>query len=397
MDYNLENPAFVFGMFETGLAVGRSLGRKGVQVYGFDHKKDIGFYSKYIIPELTHHPLKNPSQFKNFLIKKARNFKSKPIIFISSDDYLEFFVTNSKDLNEFLIFNIVEENILDISFSKNKFYDKFIDTNVSVPATYRYNQNVLEKLNYPVLIKGDNVNRWRDKVNSSNKVVIANNIDELALLCKNLDSQNISFVLQEIIPGKDDCFYKYCAYRTREGKIVNEFMLRKLRQNPIRYGVGSLVISCKDEELRRLGRSVFNILDHKGIGSVEFKYDERDGKFKLIELNSRYWQQNSLADKCGINFPFIEYLYLTEQNINNIINEFEVSIKWLNIYMDFSSFLDYRKEKELSLFDWIEQIKGKKVFSDLSGDDLRPSFYELFRSNKLNKIPKYLNKIFSDE
>jgi D-aspartate ligase len=384
-------------MFETGLAVGRSLGRRGVKVYGFDHKKDIGFYSRYIKPELTYHPLKHPSEFMDYLKTRAHDFHTKPVIYITSDEYLEFFVTNTKELNNFLIFNIVGDNILDLSFSKNKFYAKFTDTVVSVPATYKYNQDAMKKLNYPVLIKGDNVNRWRDKVNSSNKVIIANNINELSLLCNNLVSQEIDFVLQEIIPGKDNCFYKYCAYRTKEGQIINEFMLRKLRQNPVRYGVGSLVISCKDEELQKIGRSVFNILDYRGIGSAEFKLDERDGKFKLIELNARYWQQNSLAEKCGINFPFIEYLYLTGQDFTGIINEFEVSIKWLNIYMDFSSFLEYRREKEISFFDWIEQIKGKKVFSDFAGDDLLPSFYELFSSNKLRKVPKYLNKVFSSE
>ncbi|MCI0472898.1 MAG: hypothetical protein L0Y76_04870 [Ignavibacteria bacterium] len=394
MDYKTNNPAFVFGMFETGLAVGRSLGRRGVSVLGFDHKKDIGFYSRYIKPELSPHPLKNPEAFKDFLLEKALAFVHKPVIFITSDDFLEFFVSNKKELSNYLLFNLVGENLLDLTFSKNKFYTKFIGTDVQIPALYDYDANAGANINYPVLIKGDNVNRWRDKVNSSNKVIIAKDISELGMICGNLRSRGIDFVMQEIIPGADNCFYKYCAYRTKEGEILSEFMLRKLRQNPVRYGVGSLVISCKNDELRKAGREVFKILDYKGIGSVEFKFDERDGKFKLIELNSRYWQQNSLSDKCGINFPLMEYLYLTCQDYSGFHNDYEQGIKWINVYMDFASFLVYRKEKQLSLSEWIDQLKGKKVFSDFAGDDLMPSLYETIIMNKISKIPKYIRKIF---
>ena len=43
-----DNLAVVLGMFETGLAVGRSLGRAGIKVLGLDSVRKIGFYSKYI-------------------------------------------------------------------------------------------------------------------------------------------------------------------------------------------------------------------------------------------------------------------------------------------------------------------------------------------------------------
>ena len=61
------NPAFVLGMFETGLAVGRSLGRKGVKVIGLDFKKDIGFYSRYILGQLCPHPIEKEQEFIDFL------------------------------------------------------------------------------------------------------------------------------------------------------------------------------------------------------------------------------------------------------------------------------------------------------------------------------------------
>jgi predicted ATP-grasp superfamily ATP-dependent carboligase len=59
---NKKNPAVVLGMFETGLGVARSLGEKGILVHGFDFKKDIGFYSRYVEAQLCPYPLEKAGQ-----------------------------------------------------------------------------------------------------------------------------------------------------------------------------------------------------------------------------------------------------------------------------------------------------------------------------------------------
>ena len=46
----------------------------------------------------------------------------------------------------------------------------------------------------------------------------------------------------------------------------------------------------------------------------------------------------------------------------------------------------------MGLMDWVDEIKGGKVFSDFAGDDLIPGFYELFLSKKLMRLPKYFAK-----
>lgn len=63
------NLAVVLGMYETGLAVGRSLGRAGVRVKGLDITKKTGFYSRYIDASICPHPLEQEEKFIAFLMK----------------------------------------------------------------------------------------------------------------------------------------------------------------------------------------------------------------------------------------------------------------------------------------------------------------------------------------
>lgn len=385
MQYKLNNPAFIFGMFETGLGIGRSLGKNGVRVLGFDYKKDIGSYSKYINFHLCPNPNKFEVEFIKFVIDIAESFESKPVLYIAADDYLEIFSNNRLIFEKHFLINIPDSETVRLALDKNMLYSKLNCHGFDCPITYSDTTNY----SFPLIIKAQNVNEWRHKISSNDKVIEIGNKDELDICCKNLKEQNIGYVLQEIIPGDDDCFFKYNTYRGKNGEILAEFMLQKLRQNPIRFGVGSLVKSVYDKKLRDLGRSLFNLIKYNGIGSVEFKYDKRDNKYKLIEINSRYWQQNILPTKCGINFPMIEYLYLTNSIDQRYSINYVTGVKWINIYMDFSSFLLYRREGKMGLLDWIDEIKGIKVFSDFASDDLIPGFYELFISNKFKRLPKY--------
>ncbi len=382
------HPAFVFGMFETGLGIGRSLGRNEIEVFGFDYKKDIGAYSRYINFKLCPNPVNDEKLFIKFVIDITLSLQYKPVLYIASDDFLEVFSKNRDIFKNLLLMNIPDTDTVKLALNKNLLYEKISLLGIDCPKTYSDS----EGYSFPLIIKAENVNVWRNNLNSSTKVILVENQNELDINLKMLEELNIKYVLQEIIPGNDNKFFKYNSYRGKNGELLAEFMLQKLRQNPVKYGVGSLVKSIFNEEIREIGRIVFEQIDYKGVGSIEFKYDERDNRYKLIEINSRYWQQNILPTKCGLNFPMIEYSYLT--NSNNYVYSLNYSkgVKWINLYMDITSFLNYRKNGEMTLFDWIDEIKGEKVYSDLASDDLLPSFYEVFFSKKLSRIPSYFKR-----
>lgn len=393
---NKDHVAVVLSMFETGLAVGRSLGRKGVKVYGFDHKKDIGFFSKYIKASICPHPITEEQKFIDFFINFSRQQKYPPVLFIASDDFLISVSRNWDILHHHFLFTHPEYNFITKIADKFEQYKMAKENDISLPKTYivRSLKDIKECRNnlvFPVLIKGLDVTQWRKEISGTIKGFVISNNKQLDEKVSFLIEKKVFFLIQEIIEGPDTSHYKYNTYISEKGKVLAEFTLQKLRQNPIRYGVGSLVQSIKYDDLLYVGRKLFKAIGYTGVGSAEFKLDKKDGKLKLIEINPRYWQQNSLTTKCGINFPLINYLDLTGQNPTAVKN-FQKDIKWLNIYMDFDSFMKYRKEGELSGTEWIKSLRGKKILSDYAFDDLLPGLYEIGFGLKLFRLPLFVLK-----
>lgn len=392
-------PAIVFGMFETGLGVIRSLGENGIPVLSIDYKKDIAFYSRYAKPLICPHPA-NEAELLNWLKKRFLNGSIKYPVFITGDDFLNFVNRNRKELNLFLQIEIPEKELLQSISNKYQQYLLAKNCNVSVPKTWTI-CNTEEILNfnsefktYPLFVKGLDVNSWRNRFGGTKKGFVVNNENDLSTLFAKFSFTEVPVIVQELIEGPDTNHVKYCAYIDKSGNCLAEFMLQKIRQQPIRFGVGSAVKSIFDEKLLIEGRKLFQGIGYRGVGSAEFKWDEKSGFYKLIELNPRYWQQNYLATFCRMNFPLIQY-YSMIGKPKKMVGNYDLGKLWVNRYMDFTAFSDYRKEGLLTFSQWRNSLKGKKVYPDASWRDPLPFFYEFGFGEKLIKIPKFLfRKLF---
>jgi D-aspartate ligase len=388
--------AVVFGLFETGLGVIRSLGREGINVIGVDFKKDIAWFSHYVKPIKCPHPLQNEQEFIEWV---TLNFSKDQIIrpvFFTSDDFLISFSRNREIFAKYFLFNLISHSLLEKIMNKYCQFQLAVKAGIELPATYPIKNTkeldeIKEKLNYPIFIKGQNVNSWRKNISGSIKGFLANDWQELQNRVSKIIKKDVTIILQEVILGPDTNHYKYCSYTSGSGETLAEFTLQKIRQNPIHFGVGAVVESICDQELLETGRKLFRNIGYKGIGSAEFKRDDRDGKLKLIEINPRYWQQNSLSTACGMNFPFLNYLDLLLKEPEPL-SSFKTGIKWVNRYMDFDSFLKYRKEGALIYSAWRKSLKGKKIYSDFTWNDPIPAFHEIGFGWKLIKSPWFIWK-----
>lgn len=397
---NKEHRAVVLGMFETGLGVARSLGRKGIKVYGFDFKKDIAFHSKYVKAKICPNPLNEEKQFIQYITSFGKTEHQKPVLFITSDDFLISVSRNKNILEDYFQINLPDNKLIESIADKYEQYKLAKAIGIDLPQTFVLRKTeeinaIANELSYPAIIKGLNVNSWRKNISSSVKGFEVISKSEFIAKSHELLKKKTECLVQEMIQGPDKNHYKFCTYYSKKGEMILGFTLQKIRQNPIRFGIGSVVESIHYDTLFKIGEKLFKALDYKGVGSAEFKLDAKDGKLKLIEINARYWQQNALPEICGMNFPLTDYLEMTNQKPESNFT-FTPDIKWVNIYMDFDSFLKYRRRKELSFKQWIKSIMGKKIYSDFAWDDILPGFYEIGFGMKLFRIPKYLIKRMSD-
>ena len=127
--------AIVFGLFETGLGVIRSLGCNGIKVYGIDFNKDIAYYSKYVTPLICPHPINEKELFIPWLNKKFDSVTEKIPIFITSDIFLISISENRELLKRNFIFNLVSNEAINTISDKYLQSQLAIDSGINAPKT----------------------------------------------------------------------------------------------------------------------------------------------------------------------------------------------------------------------------------------------------------------------
>ena len=163
-------------------------------------------------------------------------------------------------------------------------------------------------------------------------------------------------------------------------------MTRKIRQYPTDFGVGTLMESVTNDEVRELGLRFFRGVNYRGVGSIEFKKDDRDGQYKMIELNARLWQQNVQATYAGINFPLVQYLDLTGQPVEPT-TRYKLGVRWFDAIQDFQAYNSLRRNGSLSTIEWVRSWLGSDCYAYFAWDDLKPGWVNSRYGLKYLKLP----------
>jgi len=127
--------AVVLGMFETGLGVVRSLGRAGIRVIGLDRRQDVGFRSRYVQASLCPDPLHEVDAFVDHLVRIAAAESHKPVLFVTSDDFLLAVARNRERLQERLLLNLPETETLESIADKYRQHQLARSAGIPAPAT----------------------------------------------------------------------------------------------------------------------------------------------------------------------------------------------------------------------------------------------------------------------
>jgi D-aspartate ligase len=120
----------------------------------------------------------------------------------------------------------------------------------------------------------------------------------------------LPIMLQELIPGPPTAGYFLDGYRDRTGRVAALLGRQRLRMRPALLGNSTLVKSVPLSSLREAIAPLEHLLEcisYRGIFSAEFKYDERDHEFKLIEINARPWWYIEFAELCGVDVCRLAY------------------------------------------------------------------------------------------
>jgi D-aspartate ligase len=290
----------------NGLAAIRSLGRAGIPVFAVDHRPSaLGFRSRYAEAVPAPDPVEDEEGFVGAVRGLAERVGAAVPVFPTHDSGLNALARN---LDESILAPFPDWATLAAVQSKRTQLERAAAIGLDVPET-RHPRSAAEAgaagegVGFPALVKpSDPVGFKRRFRRQAFRCESAAEVEDAYARAAEFEP-----MVQELVPGGDDSLYTVGSYVSRDGRALGVFCGRKLRQTPpgigtCRVGEAVWVESLVETALRLLREFRFH-----GLSQVEFKRDDRDGRFKLMEINPRLWQWHGLAAACGVDLPQIAY------------------------------------------------------------------------------------------
>jgi len=300
--------ALILGGYVNGYSIMQELHENGVpDIVLFSTTREPGSYSN----KIKKFVLIDPSPAT--LLKELQTLSAEYafiVLFPTDDLQLE---------NLYAIYDQIADFCF-IPFNKNNFpasLDKYTQytwcdrLGVPRPKTLEIRTvediDTISEITYPVLVKprtrlDEKIKIFRN-LHLRDEQDLSTNKDAL----KNFVLSGVSFIASEIVPGDGSNIYAYVGYRNREGRILNEWTGKKLSQYPDDFGIFSSASNRAPVEVLDQGRTLLNGMDLQGIAEPEFKYDCRDGKYKLMEINLRSMMWNRVGYLSGVNLHYTQY------------------------------------------------------------------------------------------
>ncbi len=124
-----------------------------------------------------------------------------------------------------------------------------------------------------------------------------------------------AIMIQEFIPGGGETQFSYAAVWDR-GKPVASLVARRTRQYPVDFGFTSTFVETVEH--REVEAQAFRFLADlrfSGLVEIEFKFDARDGRTKLLDVNPRPGPGSALGAAAGVDFPAIQFALATGETV----------------------------------------------------------------------------------
>ncbi|PUB15125.1 ATP-grasp domain-containing protein [Paenisporosarcina sp. OV554] len=384
-----EIPAVVLDLSATGIGIVRSLRKKGITVYAYDIK------GKYEIGKTRHatcgicpNPVSEEKELFHFLTDLGKKFGEKPVLYAGSDDFVHFISKHRTILYRYYQFLLPEHSLVEAVLDKKLTYELAVKHNVPCPKIFAIHdaqqlEQIINEVTFPCILKPVYSSDFRKR--------ISHRLYKKAILVEEASQLREKYLfylpygelmLQEIIPGDETCIYSVKTFFDEQMNLIGIYMNQKIHQFPPDFGSSAMVLSIRDEEVIQKAVSFLSELHFKGLAITEFKRDQRDGQLKFIEINSRIGLTQRLSIACGVDLAYLYYLSLTGQNPLPVTSQRE-GIKWVYLVRDFISFLQKRRNGEMTIGKWIKGLSGKKVEALFSWDDPLP-FIRSFVSHLRN-------------
>jgi predicted ATP-grasp superfamily ATP-dependent carboligase len=373
--------AYVLGMSPNGLAIARDLGRQGVPVVCLEENASAPALKTRYATVCLMPPLKlNPGAWVDALVVMGRRRPERGVVFPAGDAYALLLSDHRARLEPYFSLVIPSDEIVHTLPDKRRFHELAQRLGVRVAQTcFPRTLEELEWLNgavqYPCALKPVHSHEWaREPRNPhrAKKMLPVTNERELRERFRELQGYGLEMMIQELIPGDMTRLYGLVAHFDRCGEPRGWYLMRKVRQFPVDFGLAALAVTTEEPGASEAGLGFLKAIGYRGIGHVELKRDARDEGWVVIEANTRPVLFNSLGSAAGVNLPYEAYCDAAGLPMPRT-SRHRAGVKWIDFQADVQSYLTLRHERRLSAWRWAwSLLAGKKAYAFFAWDDLRP-------------------------
>jgi len=298
--------AIVLGGNFVGLGIVRSLRKQGIPVWVIDtdRSKTIAQFSRY-----TTRFIEAKEPLVDVLLREGREHRLDGwVLFPVVDDYVEVVSENRDLLSSIYRVTTAPQEVTRFALDKRLTYRRADELGIAAPWTaVGSSLSDIEARNvpYPVILKPAVNHHFFPQTNI--KALPADNPSELqrgfAQMSRYIQPEEI--LVQERIPGGGENQFSFCAV-CKDGIAYASLVAQRRRQYPVDFGNASTFVETTDQPVvEAAGRRFLKSLRFDGLCEVEFKFDPRDGKYKILDVNPRTWGWHTLGKASGVDFPYL--------------------------------------------------------------------------------------------
>jgi predicted ATP-grasp superfamily ATP-dependent carboligase len=202
-------------------------------------------------------------------------------------------------------------------------------------------------------------------------VWIARDHEELRIAYRRMDGPSRpNVMLQEYIPdGHSNWMFN--GYFDSRSELNVAFTGRKIRQSPTHGGAATLGMSERNAVIGEISKRFMSALGYRGIVDIDYRFDRRDGSYKLLDVNPRIGSTFRLfVAGDGTDVLRAMYLDLTGQEVSRAAQC--ERRRWLVELQDLRASLTQFRQGDLTVREWLSSVRHVDEMAWWARDDPWP-------------------------
>ena len=241
----------------------------------------------------------------------SAQFPDKTILLLGcGDNYLTAISANLGKYPENVVAPYVPLEQMEGLIHKERFYALCEQYGIDHPATFVYKKGMGHDFELPfpgpfVVKPAESATYWDHPFDTQKKAYVLQTREEVDQVIDDIYGHGYedSLIIQDFIPGGDENMRVLTCYSGADGKVRLMCLGHVLLEEHTRHGIGNhaVIITEPGGALYDTFQRFLEDIGFVGFSNFDIKFDPRDGKFKVFEINCRQGRSNYYVTGAGCN------------------------------------------------------------------------------------------------